>query len=430
MRSIRTTLVLLALCVYGALSVSRKKRSILDTAENPSDLHEALRVLERERQRFQLHAADEELPQEGIQFPDQPIIVNNQGDNNDNIDEDDEELEEDSEDEGSLNDANSDNLLYYGPEQARDVQSLMREIEEDPLERADDLDRRLNSFRRSDVQDDLGLNEKPSFDSDYKRLYKKYMKKMAKRNNLTPENAEAVETAFNNLTPEEIEKLILLAGRLQNHEIEKKLNMEDLTSDKKRDRKRRKFEEADDTNTLSQTELQDLIRHNAMSDDIDDSTTEADIRSRQFKREMENEQGDNLIVDDQSDGDLMQMSINDLAKLDKLQRLQKQFMRDAENAEDKSLTEQDENKDESYLEKDDAGNGWAPQQTNLVEDLVPVSDSLLQRDEDRAEEKSSDFNAENQEIGTPDIGLSTRFLIVTVVVIMIIIISIIIIIYH
>ncbi|XP_036365694.1 glutamic acid-rich protein-like isoform X2 [Octopus sinensis] len=392
MRPIQTTLLLLALCVYGALSVIRKKRSILDTAENPSDLHEALRVLERERRRFQLHAADEVLPQEGIQYQDQPIIVDNQGDDNDVVDEVDEDEEEDSENAGSLNDANSDNLLYYGPEQARDVQSLMSQIEEDPLERAGDRDRRLNSFGLSDAKDDLALNKRPSLDSDYKRLYKKYAKKMAKRNNLTPENADAVESAFNNLTPEEIENLILLAGRLQNREIEKKLNMDDLTSDKKRDRKRGKFEEADDRNTLSAAELRDLIQNNAMSDDIDESTTEDGYGSRQFQREMEDEPGDNLIVDDQSNSDLMEMSIGDLAKLDKLQRLQKQFMKDAEIAEENSLNEQDENKDES----------WVPQQSSMAEDLVPVSDSL--QGEDGDEEESSDFNAENQEIGTPDIA--------------------------
>ncbi|XP_036365695.1 glutamic acid-rich protein-like isoform X3 [Octopus sinensis] len=394
MRPIQTTLLLLALCVYGALSVIRKKRSILDTAENPSDLHEALRVLERERRRFQLHAADEVLPQEGIQYQDQPIIVDNQGDDNDVVDEVDEDEEEDSENAGSLNDANSDNLLYYGPEQARDVQSLMSQIEEDPLERAGDRDRRLNSFGLSDAKDDLALNKRPSLDSDYKRLYKKYAKKMAKRNNLTPENADAVESAFNNLTPEEIENLILLAGRLQNREIEKKLNMDDLTSDKKRDRKRGKFEEADDRNTLSAAELRDLIQNNAMSDDIDESTTEDGYGSRQFQREMEDEPGDNLIVDDQSNSDLMEMSIGDLAKLDKLQRLQKQFMKDAEIAEENSLNEQDENKDES----------WVPQQSSMAEDLVPVSDSL--QGEDGDEEESSDFNAENQEIGTPDIDLT------------------------
>ncbi|XP_052830508.1 uncharacterized protein LOC106875521 isoform X2 [Octopus bimaculoides] len=402
MRPIRTTLLLLALCVYGALSVSRQKRSILDTAENPSDLHEALRVLERERRRFQLHAADEVLPQEGIQFQDQPIIVDNQGDSNDDVDEEDEDEEEDSEDAGSLNDANSDNLLYYGPEQARDVQSLMREIEEDPLERTGDRDRRLNSFGLSDAKDDLALNNRPSLDSDYKRLYKKYAKKMAKRNYLAPEDTAAVQSAFNNLTPEEIKKIILLAGNLQNEEVETNLNMDDLTSDKKRDRKRGNFEDADVTNTLSHAELQDLIQNNAMSDDIDDSTTEDGYRSRQFKREMENEPGDNLIVDDQSNSDLMEMSISDLAKLDKLQRLQKQFMKDIENAEDTSLNEQDENKDESYLEKDDAGNGWAPQQSSMTEDLVPVSDSL--QGDDEVAEESSDFNAENQEIGTPDIA--------------------------
>ncbi|XP_014779197.1 ABC transporter F family member 4 isoform X3 [Octopus bimaculoides] len=406
MRPIRTTLLLLALCVYGALSVSRQKRSILDTAENPSDLHEALRVLERERRRFQLHAADEVLPQEGIQFQDQPIIVDNQGDSNDDVDEEDEDEEEDSEDAGSLNDANSDNLLYYGPEQARDVQSLMREIEEDPLERTGDRDRRLNSFGLSDAKDDLALNNRPSLDSDYKRLYKKYAKKMAKRNYLAPEDTAAVQSAFNNLTPEEIKKIILLAGNLQNEEVETNLNMDDLTSDKKRDRKRGNFEDADVTNTLSHAELQDLIQNNAMSDDIDDSTTEDGYRSRQFKREMENEPGDNLIVDDQSNSDLMEMSISDLAKLDKLQRLQKQFMKDIENAEDTSLNEQDENKDESYLEKDDAGNGWAPQQSSMTEDLVPVSDSL--QGDDEVAEESSDFNAENQEIGTPDIDLTDK----------------------
>ncbi|GAB1605701.1 hypothetical protein Ahia01_000852400 [Argonauta hians] len=81
MWSIRITLLLVALCVCESVSLGRKKKAILES-DNPSDLVEALRVIDRERRRLGLDDKESVLPEGGIQ--EEPILADSQVNNNNN----------------------------------------------------------------------------------------------------------------------------------------------------------------------------------------------------------------------------------------------------------------------------------------------------------------------------------------------------------
>lgn len=201
--------LIITLCVYGCLCLTRTKRATLSRDDNPYDLRAALRVLERERRRLELRAIDA-FPQREVRFEQQPVIVDSQDDDPDLL---------------AQAVAQKGDSVFYSADQAKDVKSLLRELEDqnededetddDNLQTAYDTEMDIDEDKFPYVSEKRAPLKKKAFSG--KRLAKKRLDLSAGKR-----SAQAMKTAFSNLSPEEIHNLLLLEGRLRTKEMSKR----------------------------------------------------------------------------------------------------------------------------------------------------------------------------------------------------------------
>lgn len=213
MWSSQIVVFVLTVCLCGSLCLTRTKRAVLTGDENPYDLREALRVLERERRRLELRTLDP-VPQREVRFEQQPVIVDSENDDPDFL---------------ARAVAEKGDSVYYSSDQANDVENLLREIEEQKEaenEASEDDLQTVYGHPLSDTEMDVDVDNYPSVVEKRAPVKKAVSGKRVTKKGLDltagKRSAQTLKTAFSSLSPEEIHKLLLLEGRLQTKEMNKR----------------------------------------------------------------------------------------------------------------------------------------------------------------------------------------------------------------